>query len=339
VDLLDVLERDTRLRRVSRRDGGEWAGPCPFCGGDDRFRVWPEAEPPRFWCRRCGRRGDAISYLREHDGLSYRDACAALGLDPDRPRAPSAGNAGGTGPHHRPTRTPLPFAFNVSGPNERWRAAAAAFCRQAEEALWSERGRAAREYLYGRGLRDLGMRVSLGLNLVAREEPAARWGLDDGAPVRLPAGIVIPCKVEYDIWRVIVRRFSGEPRYLTVRGSVSVPYGLNTLRAEQPAMLLESELDALLVAQEAREALSTLATGSTTGARSLYWQMALARATEVLVAFDSDEAGEAAARWWLEALPNARRWAPPLKDPGEMHRHGLSVADWVSLGLAAPMTV
>ena len=82
MEFLDGLERDTRLRRVSRRAGGEWAGSCPWCGGEERLRVWPEAEPPRFWCRRCGRRGEAISSLREHDGLSYRGAGAALGSPP-----------------------------------------------------------------------------------------------------------------------------------------------------------------------------------------------------------------------------------------------------------------
>ena len=38
----------------------EWAGPCPKCGGEDRFRVWPEAGNSgtgSFWCRQCGWKG------------------------------------------------------------------------------------------------------------------------------------------------------------------------------------------------------------------------------------------------------------------------------------------
>ena len=42
VDLLAIAERDTALRKVAATNGGEWAGPCPFCGGDDRFRLWPQ---------------------------------------------------------------------------------------------------------------------------------------------------------------------------------------------------------------------------------------------------------------------------------------------------------
>ena len=41
VDRLELIGRDTRLRKVASTAGGEYAGPCPFCGGWDRFRVQP----------------------------------------------------------------------------------------------------------------------------------------------------------------------------------------------------------------------------------------------------------------------------------------------------------
>jgi len=44
-----------QLKHVSN---GEWAGSCPWCGGDDRFHVW---ENGNYWCRpgpgHCGRKG------------------------------------------------------------------------------------------------------------------------------------------------------------------------------------------------------------------------------------------------------------------------------------------
>src|SRR6059058_4170124 len=79
MNLLELLTRDTRLRRMASTHGGEYAGPCPFCGGRDRFRVWPNAPRPRYWCRGCGKHGDAIQYLRDHDGLSFREAQAQVG--------------------------------------------------------------------------------------------------------------------------------------------------------------------------------------------------------------------------------------------------------------------
>jgi DNA primase len=49
VDLLDLVGRDTQLRKVASTRGGEYAGPCPFCGGRDRLRVQPERR--LWWCR------------------------------------------------------------------------------------------------------------------------------------------------------------------------------------------------------------------------------------------------------------------------------------------------
>ncbi|WP_342452329.1 primase-helicase zinc-binding domain-containing protein [Desulfovibrio desulfuricans] len=41
----------------------EFAGPCPECGGEDRFIVWPDKpNGGGYWCRGCGRQGDAIQY-------------------------------------------------------------------------------------------------------------------------------------------------------------------------------------------------------------------------------------------------------------------------------------
>lgn len=81
VDIRRIIERDTELRYVAHTNGGEWAGPCPFCGtGDDRFRVWPDHPDGRgrYWCRVCDRHGDAIDYLRERDHLSYQQAVEEL---------------------------------------------------------------------------------------------------------------------------------------------------------------------------------------------------------------------------------------------------------------------
>jgi len=76
-NLLDLATRDTTLRRSSSTGGGEWCGPCPDCGGRDRFRVWPEKG--RYWCRGCGKQGDVIQYLRDFRGLSFRAAARLVG--------------------------------------------------------------------------------------------------------------------------------------------------------------------------------------------------------------------------------------------------------------------
>lgn len=49
--------------RLERRGATEFAGPCLACGGEDRLRVFTD-RPGRYWCRRCGLTGDAITAYR-----------------------------------------------------------------------------------------------------------------------------------------------------------------------------------------------------------------------------------------------------------------------------------
>lgn len=79
---------------------GELAGPCPFCGGHDRFVVWPPGSAGgrqrdgRSWCRRCGWAGDAIELYRTLRNVSFaravEDLAAVSGValpNPDRSTA------------------------------------------------------------------------------------------------------------------------------------------------------------------------------------------------------------------------------------------------------------
>jgi DNA primase len=77
INLLEIIGRDTKLKKAASTNGGEWAGPCPFCGGRDRFRVWPQPAggKPRFWCRQCECSGDAIDYVMHRDNVSFHAAC------------------------------------------------------------------------------------------------------------------------------------------------------------------------------------------------------------------------------------------------------------------------
>lgn len=76
-----------------RRDAEEWAGPCPWCGGRDRFRVW-RGRDSGFWCRRCGVAGDVITVARnlipgcESFVAAVAELARDLGLSlPDDPAA------------------------------------------------------------------------------------------------------------------------------------------------------------------------------------------------------------------------------------------------------------
>jgi DNA primase len=303
VTLLELLRGDTELRKVANIDGGEYAGPCPWCRGEDRFRAWPHRERPRYWCRQCGRQGDAIQYLRERNGLTFPEACERLGQPlPQTSHQPS-------------TPKPPPLA---KPPNSAWQARGRAFIDHCVQTLWSPQGRRALAYLRTRGLHDDTLRAAhVGYHPKMREEPREAWGLapdPEHEQVWLPCGIIFPWFVGLDLWKVTVRRDGGgipkHRRYISLPGGGNPLYRINMVQPNQPAMLVEGTLDALSIAQEAGD-LIVAVSASTTWGRLERWIGRLALALVVLLSFDADEAGDAAAAWWRKALgPRAKRWQP-----------------------------
>ena len=72
IDLIELAGRYVELRKVSPK---EYHGPCPWCGGDDRFRVTAD----HFACRKCGRSGDAIEFVMQKQNVDFKGAVAILG--------------------------------------------------------------------------------------------------------------------------------------------------------------------------------------------------------------------------------------------------------------------
>jgi len=91
--ILEIIQKHVPLHKVASTKGGEWCGPCPVCGGKDRFRVWPEeGERGRFWCRQCGKSGDAASFLMWVEHYPYIEACRELNVIPKRTRRLTGSN-------------------------------------------------------------------------------------------------------------------------------------------------------------------------------------------------------------------------------------------------------
>ena len=68
---IPVLEIAERHGAKLRREGRELIGPCPICGGVDRFAIWPAKN---IWhCRGSGTGGDAIALEMYLSGASFRD--------------------------------------------------------------------------------------------------------------------------------------------------------------------------------------------------------------------------------------------------------------------------
>ena len=171
------------------------------------------------------------------------------------------------------------------------------------------------------------MNASLGYNAEDRREAPDLWGFgDDHKSVWLPAGSqsrgprAARVAREYPPAR-------GIPKYVAAAGSANALYRVDTLAPGFGAVLVEGEFDALTIWQHAGGIISSVATGSTSGARRPHWLTRLASCGVVLAAFDDDEAGEEAAAYWLDVLPNARRWRPYYgKDANGLATGGGNVA-------------
>lgn len=80
IDLLSIASGDTQLKETSRNF---YSGPCPFCGGEDRFVLKRDRDTGNFawFCRGCGdgKYQDAIDYVMRRDNVSFLDAVKILG--------------------------------------------------------------------------------------------------------------------------------------------------------------------------------------------------------------------------------------------------------------------
>jgi hypothetical protein len=206
---------------------------------------------------------------------------------------------------------------------------------ECEEVLWSDVGAKALAWLRGRGLADETLRAAhLGYNEKDRRQPRETWGLGKGKAIWLPRGIVIPWEIDGDLWRVNIRRPRGEPKYIGPAGCKNALYNADALVTDRPAILVEGEIDALSLDQEASDRVVAVAAGSTSGSRQPRWIARLAMCPQVLVSFDAEVGkGDQAAAWWVDVLPNARRWRPLWADANAMAQDGVDLRGWVLAAL------
>ncbi len=85
IDIVKVIDGLVPLKK----SGGEYEACCPFHNeATPSFKVSPAKQI--YHCFGCGANGDAIKFLQEFQGLSFHDACRALGADVPVGTAPCA---------------------------------------------------------------------------------------------------------------------------------------------------------------------------------------------------------------------------------------------------------
>lgn len=328
------------LKKTSNCKGGEYHSACPSCGeGVDRFVIWPELN--RYWCRRCDASGDAIQFCRDFMSMSFREACHKI---KDSSFLHSQCQL------KRPVQERLSIAQE---PPKAWQDKAMVFVEWAHTQL--ERSPLAMRELNQRGFHDrtisqfkLGYAknsASLGSSDFFRER--SEWGLPSeykenskAKKLWLPSGLVIPTLADDGyVHKLKVRRQDWHPRdplpkYVEISGSKVCPsiYGNATSKF---FVVLESELDAMLLQQEAKDICCCVALGGATKKPDFYTDNLLRKSTLILWCLDNDEAGKKAAFWWREMYPCLRFWPVPIgKSPGDAFKdHGVNLRDWILKGV------
>ncbi len=158
-DLLDKIDLTTLAEKAGAKDmrqvgGREWRGSCPFHSGTSKtaFVVHEEDDPPRWYCYRCEKGGDAIGLVMEWQTLDFEGAIEFLAELANIKLEDSGWKQNGAVEYkeQRARRDVLTLA-----------------ARYYAEQLWSEKGKDALAYVRGRGFSDEALRQ-------------AGWGYSDG---------------------------------------------------------------------------------------------------------------------------------------------------------------
>lgn len=295
--------------QLKQKSPQEWAGPCPSCGGHDRFVVWPER--PRggaYMCRGCGASGDGIQFLRDFHGYTFAEACEAFGIETSARRngVPSArhgGPSGGMAAKRNPGKTAAPVA--VEYPGQEWQATAREFlssCRvEAVRGLTAETCRA----------------CGILRNPADRFPERTAWGLKnytdaDGrehTKTIIPRGIVIATRRRVGVVGVTIRcedsdiEAKGRRKFHEMPGGAKVPFLAGG--AGRPVVLVESAMDAALVWQASGGALAGCALMGSTKSVDADTDAFLRAAPALIASPDFDQAGAKGGREWLSSYPDA----------------------------------
>lgn len=248
VELLPLVGSDLH------KAGAYYVGPCPMCGGKDRFTVMHTNRGDRWHCRQCGdgKYHGVIDYIMQRDHVSFVEACKAL----------SGGAEVVLTPARQPARQPATTQKEPTLPDAPTQARLLAAMDAASDALYTTAGQQAQEYLRSRGL-ALGTWYAWQLGAASIYDPKAQ---------RKRPALSIPWYYQRrrEFITAIKYRFIDDApnglRYTSAPGSVPILYGTWDIQTTDKTLLLvEGELNALSLWQQRPQDTTVLSIGSEGG--------------------------------------------------------------------------
>lgn len=327
---VDDFKRVNRLTDIVpglKKSGQYHIGPCPFCGGTDRFNVKATEGGDLWVCRQCGdgKYHDVIDFLMRRDG---------------RPFSEIVGNsaAGIRTTILRPTPTPAAVPDLATPPGDDWQTPALIAAAECANFLQkSGDPAAAKAMAYIRDNRHL-IDATLQDHMIGFN-PAWRTIGDGG---RLAPGITIPCMVDGQLWYLNVRTTAtaratavahGKKlgKYHALTGSkLGALFNADRLIKSRAVFVVEGEFDAMVLSQYTEAVVVTM--GSAGSLPSNTWARYFAAARDIMLLLDDDEAGRAALARWQKKIPRARAVQLPdgSKDVSDFRRGRGNLVTWAA---------
>jgi len=347
-DIVEIVGERLSLKK----NGANHFGLCPFhTEKTASFSVSPAKQ--MFYCFGCGAGGDVIEFLIK-TGLSFTDAIRSL-ADKVGISLPPGKIYNSANIYHTP-RPPVKKSDPVkSDPEGRtlsdipagvvdinlWLEKAAKLVDWAHGLLLENDN--IRRWLLKRGIKKKTIiKFKLGWN-PGRDgkdlfRPRESWGLEtilktnkQKKKLWIPSGLVIPKLTGDTVERIRIRRPEGEPRYYIIPGSSMTTLALHA--DARAVVVVESELDAMLLDQEAEDLAGVVALGASSTLPDRVTVSGLVKSSIILQALDYDQAGLKASEWWQDSFPQVVRWPVPAGgDPGEAYQAGVDLKKWIIAG-------
>lgn len=334
MDILTYIENDGYFfKKKATTHGGEYKGPCPWCGGNDRFTIWPHKD--RYICRQCDKRGDLIQYIRDKKGLSYYQACIEAG-DEERFKKMFSKKGLDENAKWEPRET--------IDPPDAWMENLEREAFIAHKYLCSMDGLLYRTWLANRGINSNTIKKAR-LGWIKENKYFSRkscglekeFDLDTGKEKKIwiPSGLSIPFFKNNKIIRLRIRQSSNQSSnpYIIVTGSNTSYMTFSDIDTNKPSIICESELDGWLLEQESNNSLNIFAIGNAQARPDTETDNIL-KQTPILLNLDADKAGIKEIEWWRNHYPNSIPWLTTKgKDAGEAFKNEININIWILSGI------
>ena len=264
------------------------------------------------WWSRNGEVGDGIQYLMRHCRLSFHEAVSALS---------GASFTEQKAPYRRPIFKPQNWKTSE------WQTESKKLIQFSQSCILKPNGKERLSYL----VQERGLQIdTIRQRCLGWLPPKKQMGSKLVIPVYDSRGNLIRIRFRMD------KSAPEQERYRISKGSnPKDPFPINVVSGKS-IMILESELDAILIAQEVGDLIGALGMGTT----ALKFDGAIAdyltkNIPAILISLDNDQSGRAKTTQLIEQFPHALDWPVPKrygKDPGEAWKH-MCLRKWVKSGL------